>query len=313
MELNPNNLLIPSRIPTRASCACERMPLDEAEMKPVAVTAIALSAVAIAGAALFGLTLARPSAADASSAGHLVEDAVSAHPNALWHIVHDLCVTDQKASGQPAPCVSVNLDGGYAVLKDIQGPTQYLVIPTARVTGIESPDLLADASPNYWQAAWAVRPVFEQKVGHPVPREDLSLAVNSVDGRTQNQLHIHVDCVRANVAETLKLHIRQIGPRWSKLALGAAGHNYNVRWLDGAELGPRDPFKILARTDPVARADMGRETLVLVGAKRPNGAPGFVLLSDRSNGSWTDRGAGEELQDHSCKILDDAAPAGATS
>jgi len=280
------------------------MPLDEAEMKPAALTAIAISA--IAGAALLGVTLTRPSAADASSAGHLVEDAVSAHPNALWHIVHDLCVTDQKASGQPAPCVSVNLAGGYAVLKDLQGPTQYLVIPTARVTGIESPDLLSDASPNYWQAAWAERSRFEQKVGHPTPRQYFSLAVNSQDGRTQNQLHIHVDCVRASVAAALKLHLRQIGPRWSKLALGATGHRYNVRWLDGAELGPRDPFKILARTDPVARADMGRETLVLVGAKRPNGAPGFVLLSDRSNGSWTDRGAGEELQDHSCKVLDDA-------
>jgi CDP-diacylglycerol pyrophosphatase len=266
------------------------------QMKSAATLAIALAAVT--GVALLAVNAARP-----SPATRWAEKAAAAHPNALWHIVHDLCVTDQKASGQPAPCAAVDLDGGYAVLKDIQGPTQYLLIPTARVTGIESPDLLTDASPNYWQAAWSVRARFEKRVRHPVPREDFGLAVNSADGRTQNQLHIHVDCVRADVVTTLRQHIRQIGPRWSKLAFGAAGRRYSVRWLDGADLGARDPFKILARTDPAARADMGRETLVLVGAKRPNGAPGFVLLSDRSNGSWTDRGAGEELLDHSCKVL----------
>jgi len=269
-------------------------------MKPAAILAIFVAAVA--GVAVLGPDRAQPSAA-----GHLVEDAVSAHPNALWHIVHDLCVTDMKTSGHPAPCVSVNLDGGYAVVKDIQGPTQYLLLPTARVTGIESPSLIAADSPNYWQAAWGLRPLFEQRVGHPVSREQLSLAVNSVAGRTQNQLHIHVDCVRADVAAALRLHMRQIGPHWSKLPLGPAGHRYNARWLDGADLGPRDPFKILARTDPVARADMGLETLALIGARRPDGAPGFVLVSDRSNGSWTDRGAAEELQDHRCKILGKAA------
>jgi CDP-diacylglycerol pyrophosphatase len=263
--------------------------------------------LAVVVAALIGVAFMSGGVARPSSAKDWAEGAVAAHPNALWHIVHDLCVTDEKASGQPAPCVSVNLDEGYAVLKDIQGPTQYLLLPTERVTGIESPALLADGSPNYWRAAWGVRGLFEKRVGHAVPREDISLAVNSADGRTQNQLHIHIDCVRADVADALKQNLRQIGPRWSKLKLGPAGHRYNVRWLDGADLGPRDPFKILARTDPVARADMGRETLVLVGARRPGGAPGFVLLSDRSDGSWINRGAGEELQDHQCKVLS-AAP-----
>ncbi|MET0331942.1 MAG: CDP-diacylglycerol diphosphatase, partial [Dyella sp.] len=43
---------------------------------------------------------------------------------------------------------------GYAILKDHHGPAQYLLIPTARITGIESPLLLRAGAPNYFAAAW---------------------------------------------------------------------------------------------------------------------------------------------------------------
>src|SRR6202012_6000231 len=75
--------------------------------------------------------------------------ASAADPNALWHVVHDLCVTDAKVSGSPAPCSKVDLTRRYAVLKDIRGDTQLLLIPTDRVTGIEDSQLLAAGSPNY--------------------------------------------------------------------------------------------------------------------------------------------------------------------
>ena len=96
----------------------------------LAVLAVGLTAWAMtapAGAAHF------------SSVSRIVDKTAAAHPNALWHIVHDLCVTDMNTSGNPAPCAVVDLDQGFAVLKDIQGATQYLLLPTARVTGIESP------------------------------------------------------------------------------------------------------------------------------------------------------------------------------
>jgi CDP-diacylglycerol pyrophosphatase len=125
--------------------------------------------------------------------------ASAADPDALWHVVHDLCVTDAKVSGAPAPCSKVDLAHGYAVLKDIRGDTQLLLIPTDRVTGIEDPKLMAADAPNYWQDAWDARPIFEKRAGRAVPREALGLAINSLYGRTQNQLHIHIDCVRPSV------------------------------------------------------------------------------------------------------------------
>ena len=268
----------------------------------------ALASVAAAGFAALAARAQLPNASQRLS--HLVDKTVVQHPNALWHIVHDLCVTDMKTSGLSAPCARVNLAGGWAVLKDIQGKTQYLLIPTARVTGVESPALLQPHSPNYFAAAWAARGLFEQRIGHPVPRGQVSLAINSQYGRTQNQLHIHIDCVRADVAQALADHASDIGAHWSDLALGPHGHIYRARWIAGATL-VHDPFRLVARADPAARADMASETLVVVGASRADGAPGFVLLADRAGSQPGDPGAGEELQDHDCSVLNPTSAAGA--
>ena len=228
--------------------------------------------------------------------------ASAADPNALWHIVHDLCVTDVRLSGSPAPCSKVDLPHGYAVLKDIRGDTQLLLIPTDRVTGIEDAKLLAANSPNYWQAAWDARLIFEKRAGRPVPREALGLAINSLYGRTQNQLHIHIDCVRPSVQRTLAASQARIGERWSDLDVPLTGHHYRVRRLMGADFGARDPFKLLAGADPDARAGMARETIVAIGASFA-GKPGFILLSDHASLMPLDKAAGEELLDHSCAVL----------
>ncbi|XLM23387.1 CDP-diacylglycerol diphosphatase, partial [Chromobacterium piscinae] len=46
---------------------------------------------------------------------------------------------------------------GVAVLKDRNGALQYLLIPTEKVSGIESPRLLGDDAPAYWREAWQAR------------------------------------------------------------------------------------------------------------------------------------------------------------
>jgi CDP-diacylglycerol pyrophosphatase len=68
--------------------------------------------------------------------------AQAADPNVLWQIVHDQCVPDEQQHGDPKPCAEVDLAGGFAVLKDIAGASQFLLIPTAEVGGIEAPRFL---------------------------------------------------------------------------------------------------------------------------------------------------------------------------
>lgn len=227
----------------------------------------------------------------------------AADPDALWDIVGGQCVPNQQARQDPSPCLSVDLADGFAVLKDQTGASQVLVIPTTRVSGIEAPALLDPAAPNYWAAAWKARRDVEALAHREIPREDLALAVNSIYGRSQDQLHIHVDCIRPDVRNALNAALDRIGPKWGPLDVSLAGHRYRAMRIDGEELGAANPFKLLADGDARARADMAVETLVLAGAVFADGSPGFVLLSDRADPSTRDPAAGEMLLDHGCQVL----------
>ena len=288
----------PGRKPAaaRAGAAKARKPWS-----PLAALAIGV-AVMLGGG--FGLRAALAAPIHVNLFHRLMTHLEDRHPGALWHVVHGLCVRDMQLSGQPAPCAKVDLAAGYAVIKDVQRRTQFLLVPTRRIVGIESPQLLAADAPNFWADAWSARDLVSRQVGHDLPREDIGLAVNSVPGRTQNQLHIHIDCVRPDVVDKLRKRVDQVGPGWARLRGGLDGHPYRARWIDDAALADQDPFKLLAQDNPDARADMGDQTLVLIGARRADGAAGFVLLNAQADPAHYDIAAGEWLLDHSCRVAD---------
>jgi CDP-diacylglycerol pyrophosphatase len=235
----------------------------------------------------------------------LTGTARAADPDALWKITHDKCVPDQQEHGNPAPCALVDLQGGaergFVILKDLIGDTQYLLIPTAKITGIESPDLLAPGAPNYFAAAWRERHFTEEAAKRELPRTALSLAVNSVFARSQNQLHIHIDCIRPDVRDALERARESIGDSWTPFPEPLVGQHYRAMRVWGEALGP-DPFRLLADGVPGAREAMGKQTLVVVGVLLADGKPGFVILSDEADATTGDRAAGEDLQDHSCAL-----------
>ena len=221
-------------------------------------------------------------------------------PNALWRIAQ-LCARDQAANHLPAPCLTVDLPAGYVVLKDrVRGP-EVMVMPTARVTGIEDPAVRGSDAPNYWQGAWLARRFVEQFAGRQLPRDDVAMAINSVYGRSQNQLHIHVDCIQRDVKEALAANLARIGPTWSGFTLELHDHDYRAMWLPGADLSGRNPFDLLA-ANPAARADMARETLVVAPLTRSDGVPGFVLLASQAEHRLVGEGHGESLLDNRCDL-----------
>jgi CDP-diacylglycerol pyrophosphatase len=225
----------------------------------------------------------------------------AADPDVLWKIVHDQCVPNQQQHNSPAPCMEVDLTGGvergHVVLKDIRGDTQFLVIPTARVTGIEDPALLAANAPNYWTPAWIARFYVFARARKELPRSAIGLAVNSINGRSQNQLHIHVDCVQPGLRGYLLRRAGRMRERWADLGEAYNGHRYLAMRLRSRDLTGVEPFKLLAGGIPAARQHMGNWTLVVVGMPR-----GFVLLAGHVNPATSDAGAGEELLDHDCKL-----------
>jgi CDP-diacylglycerol pyrophosphatase len=228
--------------------------------------------------------------------------AQASNPNVLWQIVHGQCVPDEQLRRDPKPCAEVDLAGGFAVLKDIAGTSQFLLIPTTEVGGIEDPSLLAPLARDYFAEAWQARGFVEQALGHAMPRDTLSLAINSASGRTQDQFHIHIDCIRADVRDTLLRERPNIGWRWTLLKTPLAGHRYRAMRVKGLTLFGHNAFKLLAWGVSGARADMGQHTLVVVGMVFGGRVPGFVILDDHADLAHGDWGSGEELQDHGCAL-----------
>ena len=243
----------------------------------------------------------------------LVSTGCSNH-NKLWELVH-ACDTPSAPGCAP-------MAGGYAalqaceasaapgqqcvatgprdaVMKDIHGRLQYLLLPRARRTGIESPELLAPGEPDYWEDAWAARSYMEGRAGRVIPRDDVALSVNSADARSQDQLHIHIDCLRPDVRDLLRRHAAEITERWTPLVEPLSGHTYQVR--RAVSLTP-DPFRLLADGVPGAREGMQHYTLVVTGTTFADGTEGWFILADHASG--LDRAHGEELQDQDCRILD---------
>jgi CDP-diacylglycerol pyrophosphatase len=220
----------------------------------------------------------------------------------LWRIVHEKCVPDQQANQNPAPCVLVDLstgeDGGVAILKDINGIAQHLAIPTRRIAGIEAPDILDPALPNYWRAAWAARSSVNARLSHELPRGAIGLAINAASRRSQDQLHIHIDCVAPDVRDALAAYDDKLSVDWHVLPFALKGRRYWARRLDSTDLSDVAPFRLLADGVAGAKGDMAAETLVAIGATFPPASAGFILLADRAEPGAG--GHGEDLLDASC-------------
>jgi CDP-diacylglycerol pyrophosphatase len=197
-------------------------------------------------------------------------------------IVQEQCLPGWLATHQPAPCSSVTLLGtgpdaqGYAVLHDRKGGAHFLLIPTRTIGGIESPEARSADAPNYFDAAWKAREVLEPDAGAPLPRTAVGLAVNQLRARSQDQLHIHISCLRASTFDALRQHAAQIGLRWTRLELG--GHSYYAMRVMGEELASANPIRLLAGGIPAAKGQLADYTLLVAGETFSEG-PGFVLLA----------------------------------
>ncbi len=227
----------------------------------------------------------------------------AANPDVLWHLLSEKCVPGFEATGNPAPCAAVVLPqgspSGWVLLKDLEGVAQYLLLPTQKITGIEDPAILAPGEPNFFAEAWKARGLVYGRLGHDLPRDATSLVINAPGGRTQNQLHIHIDCVRPEVRQALEASLARFGRSATTITL--LGHPYRATRLDGSDLAD-NPFTLLAANPDVGPAEMGRHTIAVVGETFPDGHDGFVMLDGTVDFMVGQRGNGEELQDHACAV-----------
>lgn len=221
------------------------------------------------------------------------------NPDALRQIVIGQCLPNAREHHSSAPCAQVNLKSGYVLMKDRNGPLQFLLMPTYRINGTESPLLLQATTPNFFWQAWQSRDVMSKLRGSEVPDNAISLTINSRMGRTQNHFHIHISCLRPDVRRQLNDNAARISSQWLEFPGGLLGHQYLARRVTEAELVQRSPFLMLAEEIPEAKAHMGRFALAM--AQQADGS--FVLLATERNLLALNRASAEEIQDHQCDIL----------
>ena len=222
----------------------------------------------------------------------------------LWRVVQT-CLVDHAVTGGSFPCLRVDtadgIDRGYAVLRAPFERLHVIVTPTVRTIGIEDARLVAPDAPNYFADAWTARRFVADDLVQKPGRSDLALAINSKPGRSQDQLHIHVACVRPDVKQALTALATTLQPgRFASVRVLPKAPRYMAMPLAGAELADRNPFDLVA--EGLKPADMSDITIVLVGTGDDQ-HPGFVLLArSRLHGVWDDA-HGEVLLDGSCRAF----------
>jgi CDP-diacylglycerol pyrophosphatase len=206
----------------------------------------------------------------------------SGHSDALWVLIDTGCNKGLNL----VPSLRCDPAHGVAVLKDRCGPTHYLLIPTARRIGIESPELLRDDEPGYFGDAWAARDrVIAASGRSDVRAEELGLAVNSRWGRSQDQLHIHIDFIRPEVRDAVRQWQREGASRPN---IELFGHSYRIVHVEA--LQRPSPFQQAASAaDTLAQREMNTIGVV------SDGSSGFYVLFGHADLERLDRGHAEEI------------------
>jgi CDP-diacylglycerol pyrophosphatase len=220
--------------------------------------------------------------------------------DALWRVVQ-VCVANRQLTGASFPCLSVNLSGGvehgYAILRPPFGKRDTILTPTTKIAGIEDPSLQAADAPNYFEDAWNARTFLSDETERPLARSDVALVVNSRASRTQDQLHIHLGCLSADVKRTLQAAAPELSEtRWTALKRPVRGLAFWARRIAQETLADRNPFRLVADDMHNPNVNMAQLTIVVAGSSSIEGGDGFIIMVARSDGS----SAGEDVLDFSC-------------
>ena len=225
----------------------------------------------------------------------------------LWRVVQT-CLVNHKLTGGAFPCLDVQTPNGraegYAVLRAPLEKTHIVVMPTVRTIGIEAERLRAPDAPSYFHDAWSARHFVTDDLPIKPGRADIGMAVNSRPGRSQDQLHIHVNCLRPAVKQALAQQAPALRDHaWARLAILPHAPRYFVHDVRSMDLAGINVFQAVADGLKVDPDDMDDVTIVVVGANDVDGAPGFTVLARQRQPGGFDEAHGEALLDPQCRAF----------
>ena len=245
---------------------------------------------------LAGATLCAGVGLTAGMAGYSTRDALGA--------VVDGCALNKNISGSAFPCVAVEQElphSAYALLRAPNNRTEYLLVPTAPISGIEAPALLEPTGGLYWQAAWQARDAVAAALGRPLDRTAIGLAVNSGNTRSQDRFHIHVDCLGGPERRAFEQHRSVVTAQWSLFPVALENRRFWVRRIAGNDLAAINPVALMLDGLPFARQAPASMSLAVLGATFEDGSDGFYLVAEQAVPKKRDSGEAEDLLDHSCR------------
>lgn len=219
----------------------------------------------------------------------------AADRNILWDKVHNQCDVNYTNNGLYAPCALVDKNNGYVFYKVDFDKYQYLLMPLKKITGVEDPQLLDADLPRYLWMAWWGRDLVSEKTGRTVKESDLSITINPLNSRSQDQLHLHISCLAPPVRAVLN-SVNTYSSNWSEFPQPLQGNTYQYRKVTLDELKQENLFKEINDNVVANGKEMRYTTIALLNIDHDD----FLLLT--ASGDSTKGIAAETLQDHECTV-----------
>jgi len=229
-----------------------------------------------------------------------------ARSDALWTVTHDLCMNNYHYRRDPAPCQQIYLPQdstqGYSIIQNPRHRLHFILVPTVAMSGIESIALTRPGRPDYFGYAWLMRYRLMAAYGARVPEDRLGMALNSAYGRSQNQLHIHLTCLREDVYRQLQAERPYINNDWRPLPDRLLNHTYYARRVMQPTAMGIYPVASVARHFRLSPSQLAESGVALIPATF-SGEKGFILLTTRRGWDKGNRASVESLLDKRCAIL----------
>lgn len=209
-------------------------------------------------------------------------------PDTLWALAQ--CC--ERSLSSDVGCRVYDKKDDYVIIKDnsVRKPRSYLIIPTKRVTGIEDGLITQAPVVDFWQYGWA-----RSRTYPGYPPADTAMAINSAHSRSQNQLHIHISCVRPAVRKALdQVEIGFFPAKPVTLKLPPHDNLYRATKVTSLS-GEQSPFLVF-QGDPAIRDHMADQSIAVVGSST---AGQYFVLDTQVDGG--NPAHAEELLDQTCE------------
>jgi CDP-diacylglycerol pyrophosphatase len=122
--------------------------------------------------------------------------------------------------------------------------------------------------------------------------------LGAIGHRSQNQLHIHISCIRPDVKKLIHNNGAFIVNKWEIFPSGILNHPYYSRRINKEQLKNVNLFALLKDELPDATNNMKDFTMAVIADNK-----NFIILADKYNPEKGDRAWAEEVQDHDCPQL----------